>query len=250
MESIAIISDIHGNMPALEAVLGDISRREISHIICLGDLIGKGPDSAEAVDRCRHACGEVIRGNWDDYVAHHDKPGDVSWYRNKLGPERLEYLRGLASFMELSLSGHRIRLFHAHPKDVYKRVHPYHPVEERMGMFQPPPERNGLSDVAVYGDIHHAYMQTLSGRLLVNAGSVGNPLDFTLASYLILSGSPSGCSESPEDDGLTVDFIRVPYDIELAIRQAAASGMPNCEAYVKELRTAQYARKKSVEAVD
>lgn len=240
MERIAVISDVHGNMPALEAVLSDISCREIRHIICLGDLIGKGPDSPAAVDCCRGACSKIVQGNWDNYISNHDKPGDVSWYRNQLGPDRLKYLAGLDSSLELPRSGRLIRLFHAHPKDVYKRVHPYHPVEERMGLFEPPPGQKGHSDVAIYGDIHHAYIQNLSGRLLLNAGSVGNPLDFNLASYIILSANP----DNPEDDGLTVDFIRVPYDVEYAIRLAETADMPNCAAYVLELRTAKYARKK------
>ena len=65
MEKIAIISDIHGNLPALEAVLLDIERRGIKRIICLGDLVGKGPDSAAVVDRIKEVCESVVQGNWD-----------------------------------------------------------------------------------------------------------------------------------------------------------------------------------------
>ena len=65
MEKIAIISDIHGNLPALEAVLHDIKRRGITRIFCLGDLVGKGPSSAEVVDLIKQTCEAVVQGNWD-----------------------------------------------------------------------------------------------------------------------------------------------------------------------------------------
>ena len=63
MDRIAIISDIHGNIPALEATLRDIQRRNIKRIFCLGDLVGKGPHSDQAVDICREVCEGIIRGN-------------------------------------------------------------------------------------------------------------------------------------------------------------------------------------------
>ncbi len=59
MDKIAVISDIHGNLPALEAVLADIQQRDIHRIICLGDLVGKGPDSSKAIDIIK----EKVRSN-------------------------------------------------------------------------------------------------------------------------------------------------------------------------------------------
>src|SRR2546425_8162996 len=69
VDHIAIISDIHGNLPALEATLRDIRRRGIGHIVCLGDLVGKGPYSDVVVDVCAETCETVVRGNWDDALA-------------------------------------------------------------------------------------------------------------------------------------------------------------------------------------
>ena len=69
MERIALISDIHGNLPAFEATLNDIERRGITRIVCLGDLAGKGPHGDVVVDVCRARCEGVIRGNWDDGLA-------------------------------------------------------------------------------------------------------------------------------------------------------------------------------------
>jgi protein phosphatase len=68
LDKIAVISDVHGNMPALETVLADIKQRGIDQIYNLGDVVGKGPYSDQAIDRCREVCQVVVRGNWDDGV--------------------------------------------------------------------------------------------------------------------------------------------------------------------------------------
>src|SRR5262249_29840307 len=113
MERIAVISDIHGNMPALEAVIKDIRRRRIKRIICLGDLVGKGPQPAEAVDRIREVCELTVQGNWDAGITlPQDKESGI-WQQEKLGPERLNYLQSLPFSVDLHLSGRWFRLFHA-----------------------------------------------------------------------------------------------------------------------------------------
>ena len=96
------------------------------------------------------------------------------------------------------------------------------------------------ADVAVYGDIHTAYMQTLftvKDRILLNVGSVGNPLDMAQASYVILEGGENA------DAGLAVQFVRLPYDIDRAVALARERGVPDLEGYIGELRTAEYFRR-------
>ena len=92
MERIAILSDIHGNMTALRAVLKDIEQRGLKHLICLGDLAGKGPGPAEAVDMITDRCRAVVRGNWDHAIAMHASEFTL-WHRAQLGKKRLSYLR-------------------------------------------------------------------------------------------------------------------------------------------------------------
>jgi protein phosphatase len=70
LSKVAIISDIHGNMQALEAVLAHIEQEGIDTIYCLGDLIGKGPDSDRVIDRCKDVCDVIVRGNWDDSIGN------------------------------------------------------------------------------------------------------------------------------------------------------------------------------------
>jgi protein phosphatase len=93
-----------------------------------------------------------------------------------------------------------------------------------------------VPDVVGYGDIHRAYVMNFHQQTLFNVGSVGNPLDMTQASYAIVEGT----YDSQQAATFAVHLIRVPYDIELAIQQAAAEHMPELEAYANELRTARY----------
>lgn len=243
LERIAVISDIHGNLPALEATLADIAQRGISRIICLGDLAGKGPHGDIVVDLCQARCEAVVRGNWDEALPIETRSDPTfSWHQELLGPARLAYLQALPNIIELTLSGQRIRLLHASPEGVHTRVYQSDPVEKLQGMFfntdftghGPEP------DVVVYGDIHQTYLRTLGSKTLVNVGSVGNPLDHPLASYAILEGT-SGTSPAP----LAITLLRLPYDIERAIRDAEEAGMPDHALYASELRTAEYQRRVS-----
>ena len=239
MDRIALISDIHGNLPALESTLADIERRGIRRIFCLGDLVGKGPHGDRVVDLCRATCERTIRGNWDDGLATMatDNP-TLRWHQARLGPERLAYLRELPNTIELVMSGRRVRLLHASPKSVHHRVRQRDPADALEAMFDDTDfTGHGFSpDVVGYGDIHEAYVRTFGTRTLFNVGSVGNPNDIPLASYGILEGT----SGQAADDVFSIVIVRVPYDIERAIRDAEAEGMPSLEAYAHELRTAQY----------
>lgn len=236
MDRIAIISDIHGNMPALEAVLQDIKSREIKDIICLGDIAGKGPSAVEAVDKIREICSIVIKGNWDYFISESANTEIALWNKEKLGEERIEYFKSLPIYTEFFISGKLIRLCHADPNDLLHRVYSFSPEEERLKLFNTPGGSTEQCQVVGYGDIHGAYISNFCGKTLFNVGSVGNPLEMTQASYGILEGELN----SKEKSSLSICLARVPYDIEKAVKQAKDSGMPEMEAYVKELRTAKY----------
>ena len=238
MDHIAIISDLHGNLPALEAVLRDIKRRQISRIFCLGDLVGKGPHSEKVVDICQDVCEVTIKGNWDDFIVRDTENSTLRWHQQRLGAARLEYLRQLPQTMEFWMSGKRVRLFHASQESVYYRVQMEDPREKLLAMFTNT-EFTGNTvapDVVGYGDIHRAYVMNFHRQTLFNVGSVGNPLDMPQASYVILEGTYNRQGA----DTFAVHLIRVPYDIERAIQQATAEHMPELASYAKELRTAQY----------
>ena len=135
MDSIALISDLHGNLPALEAVLRDIKRRNISRIFCLGDLVGKGPHAEKVVDICQDVCEVTIKGNWDDFIVRDTEKPTLRWHQQRLGPERLAYLRQLPQTIDFWMSGRRVRLFHASQESVYYRVHMDDPRDKHLAMF-------------------------------------------------------------------------------------------------------------------
>lgn len=235
MNRIAIISDVHGNIPAIEAVLQDIRCRKVDEIICLGDLAGKGPCGDEATDIIRANCNIVIKGNWDYFITEH-KSEMLLWHQYKLGVERLNYLRELPIYCEFYMSGKLIRLCHASPNDLFHRVHMSTDNEERFKLFAPTETLDEESDVVGYGDIHWAYIDNLRGKIIFNSGSIGNPLDIPQASYAIIEGEYS----TKEIHPLMISLVRVPYDIELAVSQALESDMPDKQEYINELRTAIY----------
>jgi len=247
LDKVAIISDIHGNMQALDAVLANIEQQGIHKIYCLGDLIGKGPDGNLVVDRCKEVCDVIVRGNWDDAIGNDHQSEGLNWWKDHLSQQQINYLKGLPNVYDFMLSGKHVRLFHASQISEYHRVYGRSDVntfEAHHAMFNNTDFTgydNPEPDIVGYGDIHAAYMMYVNtGKLLFNAGSVGNPLDMPLPAYAILSGHLGQSESSP----FHIEFVRVPYDIESAIRRAEELNMPETDFYSVELRTSQYRGKK------
>ncbi|WML56639.1 metallophosphoesterase family protein [Neobacillus sp. PS2-9] len=241
MEKIAVISDIHGNIPALESVLIDIGSRNIKRIICLGDLVGKGPQSNMAIQLIQKHCDRVIRGNWDDFFPKPQESDTIKWHQNQLPKNQMDYLKDLPFSVEFMMSGKLVRMFHASPRSVYERIQPWDLLERRLSMFENTAYTENIAgerepDVVCYGDIHNAYQQNIKGKTLCNVGSVGNPLDLTQASYSILEGEYN----QTENGVFSIHLVRVPYDIELSIQLAKEAAMPELEEYIQELTTAKY----------
>lgn len=236
MERIAIISDIHGNMTALRAVLADIEARGISRIVNLGDLAGKGPSGAEVIDLCRDVCEVNVRGNWDEALA---RARDDAWTaaQKSLGPERCAWLGSLPFAYDIDFGGRRMRLLHASPQGVSHRVTQRGDDAPKLAMFDTTEHTDPgfVPEVVGYGDIHTTYIRTFRDRILFNVGSVGNPLDLTMAAYGILESAGSPPS-------LGIALVRVPYDIEAELQRARTSGMPFYDEYAWELRTGRYRR--------
>ena len=157
----------------------------------------------------------------------------------QLSEEQNEYLRSLPFSIEFYMSGKLIRMFHASPRSLYERIQPHATREERISMFENSDLTENIEgkekDVVCYGDVHQAFVQNFRGKTLCNAGSVGNPLEITQASYLIFEGTYNEKSSE-----FFHPIVRVPYDIELAIRLAEELDMPDIEEYKQELRTALY----------
>jgi len=244
LDHIAIISDIHGNLTALEAVLADCHARGVSAIYNLGDLAGKGPDGPQVIDLCRETCDVNIFGNWDELLVRPGaKNATIPWHRQRIGEERIAWLRNLPRTTDFKLSGRHIRLFHASAQDLWHRVFLTSDLETKLAMFHNT-ELTGFDlptpDVVGYGDIHHAFITPFfepKNRTLFNAGSVGNPLDEPRATYVLLSGVRDG---EDWNAPFRMQIVRLPYDIESVITRARALDMPRTDELEIELREAIY----------
>jgi len=237
MKQATIFSDIHANLPALEAVLADMDRRGLTGRYCLGDLVGYATfpnEVIQAIQRLRIPC---IMGNYDLGVgnnsddcgcaykdAHSEALGKLSiaWTNSRTTEENKAYLRQLPERLSLRLGDLNVVLVHGSPRRVNEYLYEDRPeasLERLLDMVE--------ADVLVCGHTHIPYHRTLpSGRHVVNEGSVGKPKD----------GNPEACYVVLQADGrdLNVEFIRVAYDIERAASAIEASDMPR--EYAEMLR--------------
>ena len=241
---IAIVSDIHGNLTAFQAVLDDIAERRIETVYCLGDMVGKGPASAEIVDICRDLCPVVIRGNWEDGLAHNRYVLNPihQWHKDRLGADRLRWMGQLPMAYEFVLSGKRVRLMHATPQELHAKINNQGSYRKWMKMFSNT-EMLGLStpspDIVIFGHTHRSLVYNLSedGKLLINSGSVGNSTDrLRMATYLILEGK----LDLAEPAMFSYQIVRLPYNIDSALAEARAAELPDFSFYEYEQRNGDY----------
>lgn len=265
MEKVAIISDIHGNLEALNSVLSDIEKRNIKRIFCLGDIIAKGTHSEECVNIVRSRCEVVVKGNVDsDYTRENVDLSLESeifanrflWNRNKLSEESITYLRSLPYCYEFYFSGRLVRIMHATPQKINGIVSSVDSLYKFYSLFLPSEHTlsDKKADVVIYGHIHIPYFQRLYNRAILNSGSVGNSIDVfrskekdgnvkntTVANYLIISGNFGSMNM---DEEISYEFVSVPYDIEKEL--AANTDNVERESYEEELRCGKYRDMSSV----
>jgi predicted phosphodiesterase len=242
LERIALISDVHGNLTALEAVLEDIDARGIARIFNLGDYVGKGPRGREVVDLCRERCEVNLLGNWDDFLPDPDRVGGneaLAWWLAQLADGQGDWLRGLPFSHDLMVSGRRVRLFHASATTVHRRVRFDHDEAEFLGMFANTEATGSGPEPTVvgYGDTHDPFYEVdRQRRTLFNTGSVGNCMDDPTPVYVVMEGIVGSAEPAP----FGLQFVRVPYDVEAELTVAKEMGMPELEAYAVELRHGIY----------
>jgi len=208
---VAAISDIHGNLPALEAVLAEIDREGVDDIVVAGDT-AHGPWAAEIVDLLAERSARCVRGNADrEVVDRSDLFGPLApWSADRLGERRLTVVAGWPLTVELSVDGLGETLVcHSTPTSedpIYTRITPDAELVSILG--------NVDADVLVCGHTHMQYDRTLSSGLrVVNPGSVGIPYEGARGAYWALLGPG-------------VEFRRTPYDVEGAVAAIEVLGVP------------------------
>ena len=262
MEKIAIISDVHGNLSALNAVLKDIDSRGISKIYCLGDSVIKCANPDKVVDILRNKCEVILKGNCDEAVCRPGIEYGRFWSRDIIGEERADFLYNCPVSFEFYMSGHLIRLFHASPFSLDDMFNPMYDntdtvyynqiIRDPNEMFKNTKfigktETDPIPDIVGYGHIHTPNMFRFGNKTIFNTGSVGIPVEMvnddenditnkfsTMASYVCLEGDLN----SQELSSISISLIRVPYDIETEIKDLENSNMPNKQLIIKNLRTA------------
>lgn len=234
MTQIALVADLHGNWPATQAVDADLTRRGISKVWCLGDVVGKGPSSPQTFDWAMERCELILLGNWDEGIGKKQYPKDEFYYR-QLGEKRMRVLPTFPMEHECWISGRKMRLFHGRPT----MPEPYyvHSEYEALAPYFAPDY-----DVVGYADVHRQGMRLLGFKgMLFNTGSVGNGLGVAMAQYVILQGELDSREMAPFD----ISLVTVPYDREQAVRdtiEAGKRGLVNADLFCREIQTGRYAR--------
>lgn len=192
MRRIALFSDVHANLPALDAVVAEIAATGVTEVYCLGDLVGYGPDPAGVIDRVRSLGIPTVRGNYDDgignrrgkcgcyYATEEAKAeGEESYARTDaaLGDADHEWLAALPDDIRLEEAGARILLAHGSPRKINEYL-----MLDRADAQLARLADNAAADVVCVGHTHVPYHRSLGGgdgrRIhYVNSGSAGKPKD-------------------------------------------------------------------------
>lgn len=260
---LAFFSDVHANLPALQAVFDDLDRRPVDGVYCLGDLVGYNTWANEVVEAVRTRRIPTIAGNYDEGVGlaspdcgcAYKTPEDeargeasIAYTNEVITEDNRTFLRDLPRHLRLTYQAPRNRaavpieilLVHGSPR----RVNEYLFEDRSDASLRRMMQRAG-ADVMLFGHTHKPYHRVLLEetddenkryRHAINIGSVGKPKDGDpRAGYILLSVNPEAPPESRERVRPT--FIRVEYDVERAATAVETSDLPS--AFAQQLRDAR-----------
>jgi predicted phosphodiesterase len=239
---IALLSDIHGNLFALETVLQELAQEPIDQILCLGDVAALGPQPHEVIDRLRGLHGPVVLGNTDAWLLR--PPGAktsnseilsaiTSWCAEQLTPEDRSYLQTFAPVLELPLNQERSLLcYHGSPRSFDDVIAATTPDADLQSMLV-----GYTANVLVGGHTHIQMLRRYQDAHLLNVGSIGLPgvnagsPDLPMnrhvhwAEYAVLS---------VEQGRLSIDLRRTPLDMTALLEAGRNSGMPHLEWWMRK----------------
>ena len=224
---IAVLSDIHGNLPALEAVIADIEKQSPDEIWCAGDIGWGAPWASDCIALVREKEWITVKGNTDVWITGDPQTITAEDQRQKLmalahghdiSKEDAQWLLNLPV-------GHTgkgsILMVHASPDTPFSAPDPYAAAAE-FSTYE------GRASVVVYGHVHEAFTRRLTeGTLLVNTGSVGLPKDGAMSSYLLIDRKGTD---------LMLRHRRVPFDAAGAAIEAEKVGGPIAEMFINDMR--------------
>jgi putative phosphoesterase len=227
-DQVAVISDIHGNLPALLAALDRIEQLGIERVLCGGDLVGYGPQPNEVCSLLAEREIPTIYGNYDyaiardledcgcAYVTTHDREiGQLSvdWTLAHTSRESTDFMRELPFDLRFAVGASGVHLVHGSPRKVNEYLFEDKPARlyERLAAAETDP-------VLVFGHTHKPWIHEYGGMLFVNCGSVGKPKD----------GDPRGAFAvlTAAVDGVEARTERVGYDAPAVAREVRDAGLP------------------------
>jgi len=234
---IAIVSDIHGNRTAFEAVVADLRQTSPDLVLHGGDLADAGSSPVEIVDRIRDLGWQGVLGNTDEMLVRPESLTEfasqtpqmksllpvieemASATRQALGEERLAWLRELP---RVQMHG-SVALIHASPDSPWRCPMPEASDAELEAVYRP----LGRS-IAVHGHIHRSYIRSVFGMVVANSGSIGLSYDGDrrAAYFLLDEGQPT--------------IRRVEYDVENEVKALAGCGIPHADWIARILASGRY----------
>jgi len=241
MTKLAIFSDIHANLPAMEAVQASIQVGAFDAVYCLGDLGGYAAQPNEVQDLIAEMGCPTVLGNYDEGVGfnrescgcHYVKPFDIEmsdisffWTRDHTSDVHKAWLRELPREIRFEAEGRRVLLCHGSPRDTIEYL-----FENRsdgyLRQFTPEGKADAQADLIVFGHTHVPFHREVDGVHFVNSGSVGRPKDANpQAGYAVLT---------LDGPNVSVEQIRIDYDVELTCQRLIAAGLP--DYFANYLRT-------------
>jgi putative phosphoesterase len=228
MERVAVITDIHANLPALKAVLEAIERTDVDAVYCGGDLVGYGPHPDAACRLIEERGIPTIYGNYDYAIARdledcgcayrdqHDRDLgqlSVAWTLEHTDQRSKHFMRTLPFDLRFEIDGRSVRLVHGSPRKVNEYMFADKPARtfERIAA-------GADCHVLVFGHTHQPWVAEYGGVLFANCGSVGKPKD----------GDPRAAYAVLEIDAgkVVADIERVEYDVAAVARDVESAGLP------------------------
>ena len=238
---LAIVSDVHGNLLALEAVLKDIAAQGVDQILCGGDVALKGSRPAEVADLIHEKCAAIVKGNTDAYLTgelplrnygnpQHWKFRLYRWTAEQLGVARISRMRQYTFSHRVPGNGTGdLLLVHANPRDMEAALDPAAPEGVLRSLI-----RGCDAKVLAFGHLHIAYQKELDGVTLVDVASVGNPRDGDpRPAYGLFTLGP---------DGWKIELRRVEYPLMQAASDFRVQGVPGASRLAKKLVEARFGR--------
>jgi hypothetical protein len=239
---IAILADIHGNLPAFEAALDHVTRQQVDHLIIAGDIVIGSPDSATCWRLARGLGCPIVRGNHERYVAHFGRPdappewksdrfAPVRWAVQQLDQAEIAALDALPPYVCLPELPDLL-VVHASLRADRDSIMPYTSDQQLAEMF--PDLREGW---VVRAHNHAGMVRLWKDRTIITAGAVGLPLDGSpTAQYLLLEQRAGSWR---------IMHQSVPYDVDAALRRFRETGYleaagPMARLFMREVATASH----------